>query len=306
MTIRKAILHIGTMKTGTTSVQTALKINPRWLAQQGYSYLDWPLRTSELLEKRIRAVPSERNIIISDEGLWHFAFSGRSDTAAIAKCLADFKVTVLVYLRRPDEFLEAWFSQGLKSGTGGSRVADFLSSGFVQTGSAFKTRLDAFAALFGKEAIQVCPYEKKQMPQGDIVLDFLQKTGLAPVGSDYKSLTAAGFEAVATRSNVSPDPDALLLISIMRRFAPTDQVAIAEITASLVNAAKRAEQSSHKRLLQRDEVDLIIAQTRPELHKIQQDYGGGGGPDFFLDWPTPETPHEVCALRSIYDQIMVK
>lgn len=306
MTAKKAILHIGTMKTGTTSVQTALKNNPLWLEQQGYSYLGWPLRTSQVLETRIKAVPSDRSIIISDEGLWHFSGTARSDTAAIAKVLADFEVTVLVYLRRPDQFLEAWFSQGIKSGTGGSRVADFLTSEFVRTGSAFNARLDVFANLFGKAAIKVCPYEKGQMPQGDIVLDFLQKTGLAPIGCDHEALAAAGFKAVTARSNVSPDPDALLLMSIMRRFMPTDEVAIAEITTSLMKAAKRLEQSSHKRLLQREEVDQIIAQMRPELRKIQRDYGGGGGPDFFLNWPTPDTPHEVCALRRIYDQIMVQ
>ncbi|UXU80328.1 hypothetical protein GB880_011050 [Paracoccus sp. SMMA_5_TC] len=289
-TRRRCILHIGTMKTGTTTVQAWLKQNAGWLAEQGWTYPGWPLRHAGLIGQAIQTLPADGNLVISDEGLWHYSGSARSDTAAIAKALEDFDVTVIVYFRRPDHFLESWFKQGTKNGTGQVDISAFLS-GFATSSTTFRNRLNRFATLFGDDRLIVAPYERAQMQQGDILADFLHRTGLPQPPADLGAKEKL-------RENVSPGSDTILLAGLMRQVFGLDQDRIDQIlTLVPVENIARARHS----LFTREEVAAIRADYRPVFAEIQQRFGSGAAPDFFLDWGDDDDLPPVSPLRLAYD-----
>ena len=296
---RKAILHIGTMKTGTSSIQAMLAQNRPWLAKRGYAFVPGLQRTSEQIASRIAALKPGQNLILSDEGLWHFARSPRSDTARIAEALKDFDVTILTYLRRPDGFWESWFVQGLKHGTGTPSISAFRKSPFVRSGSNILERLKIFSDLFGKNTIRLAPYERAQMAHGDAMIDFLVRIGLVEAEADHESLTATGL-VWPTEKNVTPDSDTMLLVSLLRQLG---QVPEPELKQLMETAATRKGQKTQ--ILQAQECENINATYRPMFAKVQKRYGGGADPEFFLDWSVGDAK-PLCALRPIYDRMIDK
>jgi hypothetical protein len=129
----RAILHVGTMKTGTSTLQATLAQNDRLLARANWHYLGWPMRTAAQIGLQLAKIAADSNIIVSDEGLWHFCDTTKSDTRAIADIFSDHETTIIVYFRRPDQYVASWFSQGLKSGKGSPDLIEFLSSGFTNS-----------------------------------------------------------------------------------------------------------------------------------------------------------------------------
>jgi glycosyltransferase involved in cell wall biosynthesis len=301
MTNRKAILHIGTMKTGTSSIQATLRKSPSWLAQRGWEFGAGAQRTSESIAQCIHSIKDGRNLIISDEGLWHFAKSDRSDTAAIAGLLRDegFSVKVLAYFRRPDAFLESWYIQGLKNGLGNASFVEFEQSVFARAGCNFYGRLQIFTDLFGKGAIQIAPYEKAQLAQGDVVTDFLVRCGLAGADDTHESLAASGL-IFPPKQNVSPDANVILLVSLLRNLGHLPEDALKQA----LKAVPLVPSEGAGRILTPQEVKEINARYLPVFRRLQAQYGGGAAPDFFLDWSTKNESTKTCVMRNAYDQLL--
>ncbi|WP_347267873.1 hypothetical protein [Paracoccus sp. (in: a-proteobacteria)] len=283
------------MKTATTSIQAWLDRHSPWLAGQGWIYPGWPLRAAPRIEARIAGLAADQNLVISDEGLWHFAGSPRSDTQRIAGLLADFDVTVIVYCRRPDHFLEAWFKQGLKHGLGAPDVSRFLAS--PATGSqAFRDRLELFAGLFGESRLVVAPYERAQMQGGDIIADFLARSGLPVPGCGAGDRDGAA-------SNVSPPADVMLMAGLLRQVFNLGQAQIDELLATAPHAVIAAARST---ILSPEEAARIREDYRPLFHDIQQRFGTGAEPGFFLDWGDDVAAPAASPLRAAYDAYLAR
>ncbi len=290
----RCVLHIGTMKTATTTIQAWLKNHETWLDGQGWTYPGWPFRGAARIARKLEKMPRGHNLIISDEGLWHFS-GGRSDTAEIARILSDFDVTVLVYFRRPDQFLEAWFKQGIKSGTGEQDITRFLNNPAVGS-KTMRMRLDSFAQIFGEKNLLVAPYEQAQLRGGGIIADFLSRTGLpAP------QAVAGQVKNDGLRENVSPTADVILMAGLMRRVFQLGQ---SQIDILLGTPPCAPVSGARNRLLTTAEIDAIRADFRPAFAEIQRRFGGGTAPDFFLDWGEERNPAPISPLRQAYDQYM--
>lgn len=291
----KAILHIGTMKTGTTSIQAALAGNCDVLSDCGYSFFGPPMRHSSTLKPALKSIKENAdNLIISDEGLWHFANTKRSDTAKLAELLSGYDVTVLIYLRRPDSFLNSWFQQGLKSGTGSGTMTEFLASSFVNTGLQFETLIANFDMLFGRGSVRLRPYEHPQLHGGDAVSDFLHTVDL-PI-ERFK---------IPKRSNETPDTDDLLLRSLLRR--PSDHAH--KMSAQLDKVEKHLDRYGYKgrrySLLTREELTRLNDTYKPIFRILQEKYGGGDNSDFFQSWANPDDVNEgLLGLRKTQEAIM--
>lgn len=130
---KKLFIHIGTGKTGTTALQMFLCQNKNQLLKYGYKYADsylenfnhhglcvnaYQLNENEIkhrlntLANEIRN--SDKNMIISSE---YFPGLSANDIKLYCENLSvEFDVHVVVYFRRQEEFLEAWFNQIVKSG----------------------------------------------------------------------------------------------------------------------------------------------------------------------------------------------
>lgn len=286
---RKCILHVGTMKTGTTTVQSWLESNKTQLAEQHWTYAGWPCRSSSDIKRLIHALPADQNLIISDEGLWHLN-RNKSDTKEIASALRDFDVTVLVYFRRPDEFLEAWFKQGLKYGFGHPVVPRFLASKQVSA-RAFEARLKTFIRLFGKDHVQVAPYERAQLRNGDILDDFLHRTQIP---------RPPGEQQVSGKKNISPSADQMLLTGVMRSFFNVDQKTANAIMTSTPHDELAKISSS---VFTSEEKKKIREEYFPVFGRIQKDFGSGVEPDFFVNWGAKDKPSRVSPVRGFYDHM---
>lgn len=291
----KAILHIGTMKTGTTSIQEALSRNTDVLSRFNYSYLGPPMRTSAVLGPTLDSLTDHTNdLIISDEGLWHFADTSRSDTRKLATLLKRYDVTVLIYLRRPDSFLNSWFQQGLKSGTGAKTMTQFLNSSFVKSGLDFYKRIKQFEALFGAGSIKLRAYEKSQLQGGDAVLDFLYVVGLP----------AEEF-TLPQRKNKTPDTDSLLLRSLYQRNMSRSAKLLTNLNKLDQHLSEGGYKGRRYSLLTKAELQSITTTSQPEFSRLQSEYGGGVSPYFFHSWPDPEgADNKLLDLRMLQEEML--
>lgn len=132
------ILHAGTPKTGTTSLQFYLHNNKGLLLKEGYLYPeidasfdvpkhqwlvacllnnDFDLLFNKILDIHRNAVDKGANtIILSTEGIYNHW----SDYSAEAKCILhvislNFNLTLWVIFRDPKSFLESFYKQNLKN-----------------------------------------------------------------------------------------------------------------------------------------------------------------------------------------------
>lgn len=273
----RAILHVGTMKTGTTSIQASLAKNPSVLARNGYSYLGPPMRHSSVLGPALADMTDKsQDLIISDEGLWHFTDTKRSDTPELARLLRGYDVTVLIYLRRPDSFMDSWFQQGLKNGTGSLTMTRFLESPLVKEGLQFQERISRFESVFHKAKIILRAYEKDQLVDGDAVRDFLHCVGLP--ADDF---------SIPEWANATPNTDSLLLRSLFQHTIPRGGKLTRELDKLDQHLRCHGYKGRRYSLLTPEELEKIITTYRPVFSRLHKKYGNGASPDFFLSWPDP-------------------
>jgi len=215
-------LHIGSPKTGTTSVQDCLSRNVNTLLNDfGVLYpssgrnviahhpLVADLRTefngdkvpdhcygSNLRGGNWQRLLSEiesygdavSKVVVSSEDF--FTLFRRGDIAAIQslkKVLSNFRVVVVVYLRRQDLFVDSLFNQEVKASLSRGRISTDLLTKHPATKKNYFQVLSAWAEVFGSENIILRPFAKEQFPSGDLVCDFLSQIGLDGVELPHAS-----------------------------------------------------------------------------------------------------------------------
>lgn len=211
-------LHIGTPKTGTTSLQHFCYYNSDILTEKGYHYPKFPFkypnkgwtRNGLFLESTlfdaegIRQKEKEtenfysglaelrelfktyNNIILSDEGIWTACFNRKRGIPLMRKLQEDakdtgYQVKIIVYLRRQDDFLLSWYNQFIKHSL---TVKNTLSWEEYFNNYEKYLELDYYSCLkklekiFGRENIIVRRFDKKYLKDRSIIPDFLSIFGL--------------------------------------------------------------------------------------------------------------------------------
>ena len=206
---KECTIHIGTEKTGTTSIQVFLASNREKLNDGGYFYpqslgyeshfkvfpcclndqkydqlsemilhniqmdgADFRSYLIEEFEKEIYNVHSS-NLIVSSEH-----FQSRLTELSEIQRLRDFfvpyckNIRILVYLRRQDELYCSQYSTALRSGEISLQIFPINESLDYYD---YKELLEKYASVFGKENITVRIFDKKQLFENDIVKDFLNE-----------------------------------------------------------------------------------------------------------------------------------
>lgn len=198
----KLFIHIGTHKTGSTAIQHNLRYNKDNLSQKGIYYLQLtkPLyrlircknydddmandlrnyfRYHVMQEKKHNTQTPQ--YLISWEGFSGDPFSGYSNTKLIAeylkKATIGIDVTVIVYLRRQDDFIESLYTQNIHQGESFS-FQDFYRS--LPDGSFnWESFLESYENHFEKENIIVRRYDKVLFTETDSLLkDFYNLIGI--------------------------------------------------------------------------------------------------------------------------------
>jgi len=225
-TVRRAILHIGFAKTGTTAIQAALAAARPMLAGAGFHFARSPgvanhLRLFQLLQEDGGALPAspvaraiategraplmpaiEAEMAALPSGVGCVIFSsehlgGLTRSAAEAQRLVAplrrwcAEIRVVAYIRRQDDHAVSDFSQVLRGGQLRRRPLDARPKDWW-------AMLAPWVEVLGTEAVTPRIYERDALAGGDVLADFAAACGLAALPPAPGAARAnAGLDATA-------------------------------------------------------------------------------------------------------------
>lgn len=211
----KMILHVGTHKTGTTSLQRFLSENRAALKAQGMCYFDPPekyataivernghfllrhakdtLKADQATKRALRATKHNilafkkavgecDTIVLSDEALFYQQAIRPDTMPLIQELLRDCGITdvrIIVYLRRQDEFATSLWKQRVKNSMKlTASIHEYVKSPRVVQALDYQRILSEFAELFGKDNVCVRVYKRDMLENRDIRYDFCAQVGI--------------------------------------------------------------------------------------------------------------------------------
>lgn len=241
--MKKLYIHIGTGKTGTTSIQSTLYNSREYLRACGVKYADsgrnginhhalcfnsFAYRTGRLSKEHLKSnfdklrqelkVTNCERIVVSSED-----YPGL-DSAEVSELINYFsdlaEVHVIVYLRRQDLFLESWYAQIIKAGEIQSEISvlqkELERENFLDYYSLVERWSDK---LSSKSHIHVRPFERSSFYNQDIVLDFLNLMGVTNVKPNLLDRDGVDENVALTRVQIEI-VKALYSIGIEPKSAP--------------------------------------------------------------------------------------
>lgn len=226
----KLIIHAGTPKTGTTSLQTYLDKKQRKLRGKGILYphnikniqnptapkhqwFEKNLVTTHLENfsenfKNIIAQVKEdtHTIILSSEGIYNYWWDFPDESKGLLSELGKlFEVEIWVWFREPLAFIESYYKQCIRNPQLENNrcygkdlsFAEMLEIDWFSRHLDYQGFIDGCEAVFGKSNVSAFKYE------GDVVQEVTQKLGLAtphynPSPRQNQSLNSASIALLRT------------------------------------------------------------------------------------------------------------
>jgi hypothetical protein len=222
-------LHVGTEKTGTTTIQRFLASNRNNLRAQSVLYPMSPGETNHLALaasgmdghrldpiqlrcgiRQLEEIPTYRartarrlgreaaasgasSVILSNEHL-SMKLTKREEIIRIKEICDGFaeKTRVIIYLRNQTDFLVSRYNTAVNAGSTDQFTVS-LTPG-VAAFLDYATMLEPWTCIFGRENLIVRRFETADFPNGDLLQDFAACTGIdhgrmEPVEPANKSLT---------------------------------------------------------------------------------------------------------------------
>ncbi|ABG53420.1 hypothetical protein Tery_4433 [Trichodesmium erythraeum IMS101] len=197
-------IHIGTGKTGTSSIQNFLSENQKngrlskhFNTRYCFSgrpnihnillcknYQRGNEKTQELIDAKIRELrkeiyqSSEQLFIISSE---YFPGNTQDEIHELVNTVSDIcQVKIIVYLRRQDDFLWSWYTQLVKTTNiflDIYKLKDKLYKGPQQVFN-YETSLRKWENIVGKENILVNIYDRNNFKENSIYFDFIHNLNI--------------------------------------------------------------------------------------------------------------------------------
>lgn len=227
-------LHIGTGKTGTTTIQTFLENNraalaarglmvPGSLGRQNHRRLTLHALNDDIVDNLRRAKrmqtpervahfrgklegdfaaevatwPRGANAVMTSEQLTRLRRPGELERLKQFLAAASTDIRVIVYLRRQDDYFASEYSQLIK---GGMSLPFSIHNPINMPVYSYVDLVRLWGRAFGDENIIVRPFEREQLRGGDLLGDFMSivgiddLTGLQPVVDQNLSLDAQTVE----------------------------------------------------------------------------------------------------------------
>lgn len=192
-------IHIGTWKTGSTTIQYNLNLFKEKLKTENIIYLsendkivtdDRIIRNFEKVEddyvagsrKKLKEIIQRYEghnfkLVASAEEFSGDPFTGFNNVSAVAQNLKEITaglnldIKIIVYLRRQDDFVESLYTQSIHLGMTHT-FEEFLST-FDGDSFNWKNLVSSYSKLFGEQNIIVRRYHKKYLPnQNSLIHDF--------------------------------------------------------------------------------------------------------------------------------------
>ncbi|PCJ29543.1 MAG: sulfotransferase family protein [Gammaproteobacteria bacterium] len=226
----KLIIHAGTPKTGTTSLQTYLDKRQRKLRGKGILYphnldkiqnptapkhqwfeknlvsahLDYFLENINNIISQVKE--DTHMIILSSEGIYNYWWDFPEQSKAVLSELAElFDIEVWVWFREPLAFIESYYKQCIRNPQTENNpcygknlsFAEMLDFDWFSQHLNYQGFVSECQAVFGENAVSAFKYE------GDVVQQVIQKLGLAtpddnPTPRQNKSLNSASIALLKT------------------------------------------------------------------------------------------------------------
>jgi hypothetical protein len=174
------LLHIGTNKTGTSTLQRYLGSNRDKLLQQGIWYPhigsfpmahhDYALgiRKKDFAERKVdpeiirNPPPGTEVVLLSSE-----AFHTISSVEAVAEWFPPDQTQIVLYLREHVSYLASWYQQ--------SAQERLMTCSFQEFAELFRRDfaglVERWRKIYG-DNVRVRPYDRERLRDGDIVKDF--------------------------------------------------------------------------------------------------------------------------------------
>lgn len=204
MIVKKTLyLHIGHPKTASTSLQHFLANNREALEKLGYTYplfsrnlvnhiflflwntsqsamLMWTNGQTtfdrlnlmnELLCQRLKTLSNDK-IILSHESLIF------NVNKLIGRFIHDYRVIVVVYLRRMDHYVESFYSELISNGSESNPIDIHIKNKLKSVYMRRYKMIEMLAKKIGQENVIVRPFEREQLKNKSILEDFLSVIGL--------------------------------------------------------------------------------------------------------------------------------
>lgn len=308
-------IHIGTPKTGTTSIQNFCGLNREKLKEQGvlYPIMNYHYErksvnrngyflTGTIKENGTRNKEKEKQvfnnelqyivdcfkdydtILLSDESIWWATSTRRKGLWKDLKKHSEqhnYQIKVIVYLRRQDQFMMSRYNQKLKT--------DFIASTqsfdeyFADMNGRFKCvmdyreRIDNIAKSISKENVIVKRFDRNYFYNGDLNQDFLHILGVK-VDDSFQQLKETANTGISVQSGE--------IKRVLNRLKP---ITMAENNKLLkiLNECEEVLPESNTSLMSTDEVKNFMEQFVDSNESIVDEYIGDGKPLF--DYTYKET-----------------
>jgi len=210
--MRKLFIHIGTEKTGTTTLQKFLLLNRELLKENNFYipevYYDglnhryitsfcqkkiddfllklnifnekqkklFVEKTKKLFYEEFSKLSNDVNVIISSEH-----FHSRYKTVEEIKCIKNLfkdlfdEINIVVYLRNQVDMLQSYYSTALKGGMYYKSIDDFINQELKGNRNYYdyNNLLSLWSVVFGEENLKVRIVDKKEFIDNNLINDFL-------------------------------------------------------------------------------------------------------------------------------------
>ncbi|MCI7047199.1 MAG: hypothetical protein MR955_03670, partial [Helicobacter sp.] len=197
-----AYVHIGTVKTGTTSIQTFLVKNRELLRKQKYFHPhycsgieNWKLfhlakATQEVKQERFEGFRQSLlkrlvdEVIIFSSECFHEFFYNQTEIFEFKKVLLSLgfnKVFIVIYLREPFELVTSFYNTELLLRRKERYELFEKWENAIQYGlhiADHRKSLQNWEEIFGKENLIVRLFDKNEFKDGDLLKDFVDAIGL--------------------------------------------------------------------------------------------------------------------------------
>lgn len=185
----KLILHIGTEKTGSTTIQQTLAANQATMRNHGVAFLPLPATSSLLLAGTAARRPPQAMMTQMRQALRHFGkviasselYQSRLTTVKQIEAFRDLcmslnpdGISVVLYLRRQAEIANSMIATAAR--THRDREQSPLSP-YVRNICDHRRTLEVWSRVFGRECIQARVFTPDRLCGNDLIEDFLEAIG---------------------------------------------------------------------------------------------------------------------------------
>lgn len=297
MTGRRAIIHIGLPKTGSTAIQGFLKDNTERLHAHGAHFANAPGRRNHamlatfvlgekarrglqrrsaklssdpetfqsrlpaLIEEELRQLPESIHTVIYSSEMLGYSVRGVEYAerlkALFEPLFADLRI--VVYLRRQDEAAVSAYSTALKAG--GKTRFTILPEAESLHRYQYHQVLEVFGAAFGDAALMPRIFDRGVLVGGDVVRDFLDACGLGAL--DVTPDSAKLIRGSAFRADVQ---------EFLRRFNNLMEERKLSGRKSIASIVGDMPVRGQPRLPTRQEAQAFYAQFKESNEKVRASF----------------------------------